>query len=439
MPPNSRIGRAIFGTPEYTAGGQHVGNVGGLVNAEPLKKVTESIKKVQQGFNSLFDSMLASINKVQGALSGFVAASNPALVQQFTLALHDLHGVIGNILAPAFKNFTGVVRTVADALQSLSGPAKELLSGLLLGSTLAAVLGTVVAGITAFVTILGGLPALVIGVSTAIAGLLLTSGAFSGVIEKAKEIFSSIGGVFEQIATNVGPSLLRIGNAVVKIFDAMWKAAEPFVAIGEQIVSDIFEAMADVFEALTPIILQVVSAVGDLTKFLFNLFNQIREFFGFAPAQIRKQDIRAGASIGAGTRQTGNQDIKSFIAEANKLSFGGPASDPVVKEIQKLADGQGNQTVTLAQIGAKLNDFFEKFPGLINALPDLIGKAVVASLPEGPLKTIAKNNPAIAERAVNETAREGAQNVQNAATYGITNVLFRLGVIGNEGLKQVQR
>ena len=70
----------------------------------------------------------AAILALGEALSGLVAKANPAVFQQFTLAVNDLLAVIGAALVPLFNTvFIPVIRMAADSLMQLA-PAGQALA-----------------------------------------------------------------------------------------------------------------------------------------------------------------------------------------------------------------------------------------------------------------------------------------------------------------------
>lgn len=62
------------------------------------------------------------------AMAGYVAKSNPAAVEKFTLATDDLMAVIGETLLPIFEAGTKVIREYADLLRTIEPVYKPLIT-----------------------------------------------------------------------------------------------------------------------------------------------------------------------------------------------------------------------------------------------------------------------------------------------------------------------
>jgi len=134
--------------------------------ADAVRGVTDALRAVVPGFESLYQTvrqfgdwlrsntsqMTAQLGEVVRAfgavasvapkvaaaagvlgslISGVVAKANPAVAQQFTLALNDTLAVIGQALVPVLRVLTRLMRSFGDTLQSFAGGVGEALASIL--------------------------------------------------------------------------------------------------------------------------------------------------------------------------------------------------------------------------------------------------------------------------------------------------------------------
>lgn len=123
---------------------------------EVLGKVGEALKMFGKSIGVLGMAMAgpaAAVLVFGKVLGGFVEKANPAVFQQFTLAVNDLMAVIGRALVPIFETVViPVLRLMGDALMDL-GPAGAALAAALqplvelIGGAFAVAVGLMAEGI----------------------------------------------------------------------------------------------------------------------------------------------------------------------------------------------------------------------------------------------------------------------------------------------------
>src|SRR5690348_4908193 len=136
--------------PDPKPQSQLTGSLGGLQKTlEELgntvaNNVTSPIKLLNREFGSLGDVVkgagkalaamagpTAAVMAFGEAVSGLVAKANPAVFQQFTLAMDDLMAVIGRALVPIFETVViPVIRMAADSLMELAPAGAALAAAL---------------------------------------------------------------------------------------------------------------------------------------------------------------------------------------------------------------------------------------------------------------------------------------------------------------------
>jgi len=97
----------------------------GITNS--LGRVAESAIKSLSAATNVF--ALATSKAVQQMLA-FVSKADPAAAFRFNLALNDLAGTMGQILAPVLESITGFVREFADVLQGMRPLYAPIMQGI---------------------------------------------------------------------------------------------------------------------------------------------------------------------------------------------------------------------------------------------------------------------------------------------------------------------
>lgn len=123
---------------------------GAMGNSGVLDAVSESLGGLGKAIAALgvaATGPTAAIIGMGQVLSGFVAKANPAVFEQFTLAMNDMMAVIGQALVPIFQTVViPVVRAAADALTQLAPAGAALAAALepligLIGDAFAGAMG----------------------------------------------------------------------------------------------------------------------------------------------------------------------------------------------------------------------------------------------------------------------------------------------------------
>lgn len=223
------------------------------------------------------------------ALGALVSKANPAVYQQFTLALNDLLAVVGAAAVPLLKLLTEVVRAFADTLTTFLGDV---------GGALATVLRP-------FVDVL------------------------KVVFEVVGQVRQSLAKVVEAVA----PALATLGNALAEILKAIRPLVTLLIDVVGGALAAVFGALADVVEAAVPYLTAFVRVVGDLIDFLARGVREVLALIGIDLPESGP-GARAGSSVGAAVRSAQISDVSSVIQQAQISSYSlGAASgmDPSAK------------------------------------------------------------------------------------------------------------
>ena len=103
-------------------------------NTQTLADLGGRLLKVAEAFGavaSVAPKVAAAAGVLGSLISGLVGKANPAVAQQFTLALNDTLAVIGQALVPVLRVLTRLMRSFGDTLQSFAGGVGEALASIL--------------------------------------------------------------------------------------------------------------------------------------------------------------------------------------------------------------------------------------------------------------------------------------------------------------------
>lgn len=82
-------------------------------------KALGSMTRLTEALTDLFTAPLTNAKQLASVIGPMVAAFNPGVVQQFSLALHDTYAVLGDMLMPVMKSLTVYVRQFGDVLAGM--------------------------------------------------------------------------------------------------------------------------------------------------------------------------------------------------------------------------------------------------------------------------------------------------------------------------------
>ena len=111
--------------------------------AEVFKPFAQAVRDVGRALND--GGVVTALRSIAGAapaagaavgalgnlITGIVAQANPAVAQQFSLALRDTVAVIGQALVPVLQVLTRIMRSFGDTLHSFAGSVGESLAAML--------------------------------------------------------------------------------------------------------------------------------------------------------------------------------------------------------------------------------------------------------------------------------------------------------------------
>ncbi|CAN0490370.1 unnamed protein product, partial [Phaeothamnion confervicola] len=125
---------AAPGAPGAASGAAGGGGLG-------LDKLTKSANVAQAALGTFVSSFDKAIASLGNGVTRFVALANPGAVKQFDMAVENAMSALGRVLAPALETATDLVQQIGNAIESLSPQAKQLISGMVIATGIAAALG----------------------------------------------------------------------------------------------------------------------------------------------------------------------------------------------------------------------------------------------------------------------------------------------------------
>lgn len=169
-----------------------------LVKLVPFK---ESLDKVQQAFVSIATvapKVAGAVASLGASIAGIVAKANPAVAEQFNLALNDTLAVIGQALVPVLQVATQLLRLFADAM---AGFSREI------GEALGEIFSALMPVFEVFVEVFARLLSVVAEVLKAVAPLIRM------VAEGIKTIFDWLGRAIRFLLDLIG---IELGDSPLK-------------------------------------------------------------------------------------------------------------------------------------------------------------------------------------------------------------------------------
>jgi hypothetical protein len=268
------------------------------------------------------------------ALGTFVTKANPAVFDQFTLAVRDLMAVVGRALVPLFQTvFIPVVRTAADVLMGLAP----------VGAALALVLKP-------------------------LADLFAVVGEVVGrALGKVGEVLTAIAPTL----AGVGAILAQLGNVVRPVLDLL------IDIIGGAMVQAA-KLLAGALQFVVPLMMALARVITDMVQFVTNGIRMLMAFFGVSLPDM--PGFKPGESVGAATRSAQHMGVEDTIKQAQRAAFslGTASKEDPMKAMAEAAKA-------MAERAEKIYTFITELPGKIwdymKALPEMIWN-FVKQLPE---------------------------------------------------------
>lgn len=345
-------------------------------------------------------SLVAPLNAFQQAVAGvqqqigrFVQLANPAVFQQFTLAVDDFTASIGKALTPTLQVATAGIRAVADAIFSLSPAGQQAIAGLAAG---AAALGAMAAAAAALQAVLS------VGLGPAILAIGAAAAAFTATLSGA----DGLKGVFESATRVVGSLLEKIGTALTGVADA---AAPLMGALGE-VAALVGDVLAAAVQAVVPYLAAFARVMGDIIR---EVVAGVRALLSLIGVDLPRAEFDAKTSVGAAARgaNIGGLGGAATTAYTRAFAVGTAASDSAktasaTEAIQKKAD-------EIYQLLLKLPDQVRNW--IVNDLPTALRGLV---LPNGQ-KFQMKDGTPITAGSILQKGFEALPNVPNTLYEGL--------------------
>lgn len=172
---------------------------------ESVARVSGRAQQALTSFVGTFDRVLTSLG---AGMARFVQLANPATVFRFNVAVENAMSAMGRVLVPVMEQFAKIIQQIGNAIESLSPAAKRLLGGLAAGAGIAGVIAAVAAAGTLLVSTFGAIPALIVTVVSAIAGVVMMAASGSGSIMSAlNKVLKAFGTLAEVLARLITPIL----------------------------------------------------------------------------------------------------------------------------------------------------------------------------------------------------------------------------------------
>lgn len=167
-----------------------VGMAGGVAGAASAPVVlVESLTKAIADIALAAAAATTNVGAMGLAITGLVAKANPAVAQQFTLALNDTFAVIGQALVPILKVATEILRMFGDMILSVSES---------IGGTLGTVFESMIPVFEALFAVFAQVGQIVAEVFVAVAPLILV------VMRGIKDLFDWISNAIREVLAFAG-------------------------------------------------------------------------------------------------------------------------------------------------------------------------------------------------------------------------------------------
>jgi TP901 family phage tail tape measure protein len=269
------------------------------ISVEIARSEAENFRAIQQLAGSFGQAGLnILVNEGEDAIANFIDEMGrlPTAAEQAQLMLDSFNGdveqlkgsfetLVKDIFLPMIHQFFRPLvqfgRTVADALNNLPQPIKEIISNaILLTSTLASVIGVfaIAAGIVIqfggiVLTIVGTLAALslnIIGVIAGIgafiasfAGLVVIGGLVVGVITTIAAVIADFADIIRNNVGGAADKLATLRAGIDLFFNSLGKLVSEISGIGHDLFADLFtDDVANRGEALGNLFITINNAIG---------------------------------------------------------------------------------------------------------------------------------------------------------------------------------
>jgi hypothetical protein len=289
--------------------------------------LVDYFKDVGGKISTAFGSILKSLGSLAGAavvagtalaavgraMGSFVSKANPAVWDQFTLALNDLMAVVGRALVPILSNVViPVVRSFADMLMQLSP----------IGNALGQALKPLVQ-------------------------------VFGAVFEVVGRVLGKVG----EMAQAAAPAFAALGQVLVSVVQAVQPIFDVLVDVIGGAFVEAMKLVAEAVKTVAPFLLAFGRIMGDVAQFVASGVRTLLALVGINLPDT--PGTKPGSSVGAATRQAGHASVEEVVKQAQRSAFslGTASSDPMAK----VADS----TKAIQQRADEIYRFIVEIPGKI--------------------------------------------------------------------------
>lgn len=318
-----------------------------LLSSKSLLTSFADIGKAITSFGKSVGSMGLALGAVGGAVVGigmalgeFVKKANPAVFDQFMLAVNDLMGVIGKALVPLFQTvFIPIVRLLGDVLMNLAP----------LGTALAQAMKPVME-------------------------------VFNVIGEIVGRALAKVG----EVAMNLAPVFETLGNVFLTVVGAIQPIFDLLIDLLGGVLVEAAKLLAEAAKMAAPFIMAFARVISDVVQFISNGIRQLLALIGIdlpnAPG------VKPGSGVGAAARQASHSGLEDVVKQAQRTAFSlGTASkeDPAQKTANHAAGiaKRADEIYSfIRELPSKMWEFIKNLPQMIwdfmKDLPDLIAKAI---------------------------------------------------------------
>lgn len=329
------------------------GNIGGFMGS-----LTGKLGGMVDGIMGAVSSVVSSFMKIVAVVNTFVAAFNPALVQQFMLTIKDLIAVVGAGLQPITTAFTLLARQLADQLVPIiqqmapyfSKVGEALIRGItpLIGAMtefygammpLIQEFGPVVAELAGR---LGNVAAEIMKALTPIIGIVLE------LVMPLADLMGGLLDILVPVIQILGTLIGAVGSLVGEIMDYVAPAFR-IISNGFTMVADVLQGFADAVSKVIDFIMDKVDMVSHPIDRLLGIETDYQKMQRSKKEASERQKGLTGASIGAAAQQAQYTAVEDLSKNLIKAAFSGSGND----RLNQIANNTGKQVELLEQIAAK--------------------------------------------------------------------------------------
>lgn len=281
--------------------------------AAKFKRVLDTVKGTLQNISNVGSVIFTALS---ATIARTVQVADPARWNQFQLALRDLAGVVGKMLAPVLEKVTQLIRMFADWLNSLSAGTKKAIVGIvgvaLATSVLLIVIPQLISQVVALTTAVvsldiaaAGIPIAIGLVVTGIAALIQYGGSLKGVMDSLSEAFAPVMGAlnrlwavfqegfgvlqktFSVIMENLQPAFEMITPLIESIVNVTTSLMRIWVA-WQRVVGGLANAFMPLVKAIFQIAQQIQGALLPIVELVADVFAELAEVLGELLVEILK-------------------------------------------------------------------------------------------------------------------------------------------------------